>query len=75
MIKFAILKSAGETEDGKQKWFPVFEDGDVKRELTSRIRRILGPKKSYSRKEVLSALDGAFEDYKKDFKEQTIKLK
>jgi hypothetical protein len=75
MLRFAILKATGKTEDGQTIWFPVFTDDSVKRELASRVRRILGPKKSHTGEEVERAICKAFEGYKKDFKAQTVKLK
>jgi hypothetical protein len=75
MLKLAIIKSI-KTEDGKIFYRPILEgeDGEFKRELTSRIRRLLGPKKSFSEVEITRAIDSAFEEYKREFKERTVKL-
>jgi hypothetical protein len=75
MLKFAIIKAV-KTEDGQTFYRPILEgeDGEFKRELTSRVRRILGPKKSFNEGEVSRAIDLAFEEYKREFKEKTVKL-
>ena len=76
MLKFAILIPRY-NDDGKWIGFkPILEseDGEFKRELTSRIRRILGPKKNFTESEITGAIDIAFEEYKKEFKERTVKL-
>ena len=75
MLKFAILQKA-KSENGQQSYRAVFEseDGEVERELASRIRRILGPKESFTPGEVDAAVKAAFDEYKKEFKEQTVKL-
>ena len=77
MIKFAILRARKISKDGRILYEPIFEgqDGDLEREIASRVRAILGPKKNYTRAEIDRAIARAFETYKKDFKEQTIKLK
>jgi hypothetical protein len=81
MLKFAIIRPVYE-KDGRGivklvGFTPLIEgeDGDIEREIASRVRRILGPKRSYTGKEIDRAIATAFENYKKDFKEQTIKLK
>jgi hypothetical protein len=76
MLKLAIIRPV--YDEGKLVGFtPLIEseDGDIEREIASRVRRILGPKESYTRSEVYAAIDKAFEDYKKDFKKRTIRLK
>jgi len=75
MIRFAIVKPVG-SKDGRTFYKPIFEgeDGEFKRELTSRVGRILGPKESFTIGEINSAIDMAFEEYKKEFKEKTITL-
>ena len=71
MLKFAIIRMVGEKrfrvilEDG---------DGDLKRELASRVGRILGAKESFTSREINTAINEAFEEYKKEFKERTVKL-
>lgn len=74
MLEFAIIRDC--YKNGQKLYTPVFvgEDGEFKRELTSRIRRILGPKKSFTESEITGAINSAFEEYKREFKEKTIKL-
>lgn len=72
MLQLAIIRKV---KDGRFSLLLESEIGDFEREIASRVRRILGPKKSYTGSEVFSAIEKAFETYKKDFKEQTIRLK
>ena len=76
MIKFAIIRPA--YKDGVLVGFtPLIEseDGDIEREIASRVRTILGPKRTYTGAEVDRAIARAFKNYIEDFKRQTIKLK
>jgi hypothetical protein len=75
MLKLAILK-ARKGEDGQTFYQPILEgeDGEFERELASRIKRILGPKKSFNAREVSNAIERAFKEYQTEFKEKTVKL-
>lgn len=77
MLKLAIIRPKFDDRGNIIGFTPVIEaeDGDIERELASRIRGILGPKESYTGAEVDHAVKQAFEDYKTDFKRQTIHLK
>ena len=76
MLKFAIIRPI--YKEGVLVGFtPLIEseDGDIEREIASRVRTILGPKKTYTGSEVDRAIVRAFKNYVEDFKRQTIKLK
>ena len=75
MLKFAIIKAV-KAENGQVFYRPILEseDGEFKRELTSRVKRILGPKENHTILDIESAITRAFDEYKKEFKERTIKL-
>ncbi len=75
MLQLAIIRTV--ERNGKLLFSPLLESavGDFEREIASRIRGILGPKKSYSGEEIDRAVAKAFESYKKDFKRESIKLK
>ena len=74
MLKLAILRKI--EKDGQKLYIPILEseDGEFIGELASRVRRILGPKESFNAGEIDIAIKEAFEEYKKEFKEKTIKL-
>lgn len=77
MLKLAIIRPIF-NKNGQFKGYKSIiegEDGELEREIASRVRAILGPKGSYTGSEIDSAIARAFKDYKRDFKEQTIKLK
>ena len=74
MLKLAILQ---EVENNGQTFYrPILEgeDGEFVRELASRVKRVLGPKKSFNAGEISVAIERAFEEYKKEFKEKTVRL-
>jgi hypothetical protein len=75
MLKLAILKKV-RAENGQIFYKPILEgeDGEFERELASRIKRILGPKKSFNAREVSNAIERAFKEYQTEFKEKTVKL-
>ena len=75
MLRLAILQPY-EQKNGQIFYKPIFEsdDGEFERELASRVRRILGPKESFTASEVSGAISSAFEEYKREFKERTVKL-
>ena len=74
MLKFAILQTV--QRDGQTVYRPILEgeDGEFIRELASRIKRILGPKESFSAREVDAAIKEAYSEYKKEFKEKTVTI-
>jgi hypothetical protein len=74
MLKFAILQKV--ESNGQVLYKPILEseDGDFIRELTSRVKRILGPKESFTSREIHTAIEEAYNEYKKEFKERTVKL-
>jgi hypothetical protein len=78
MLKLAIIRMIpDENGDFDGRRFRVIlegEDGEFKRELASRIRRLLGAKKSFNHAEIAGAVDAAFEQYKSEFKEKTVTL-
>lgn len=81
MLKLAIIRPVYENDNRGVARLVGFtpliesEDGDIEREIASRVRGILGPKGAYTGKEIDRAIARAFESYKADFKKQTIKLK
>jgi hypothetical protein len=77
MLRLAIIRMLTDVNGDPSGRFRVIlegEDGDFKRELTSRIRRILGAKESFNHNEIARAVDSALEEYKTEFKERTITL-
>jgi hypothetical protein len=74
VLKFAILQRV--ERNGQVIYRPILEgeDGELIRELTSRVGRILGPKESFTSGEVDVAIKEAYSEYKKEFKEKTVKL-
>jgi hypothetical protein len=77
MLKLAIIRMMTDEDGNPTGRFRVIlegEDGDFKRELTSRIRRILGAKESFTKDEITGAVDTALEQYKREFKEKTVTL-
>ena len=74
MLKFAILQEV--KRDGQVFYRPILEgeDGEFVRELASRVKRILGPKESFTSGEVTASIEAAYDEYKKAFKEKTVKI-
>jgi len=74
MLKFAILQKV--ENNGQTLYRPILEgeDGELERELASRVKRLLGPKKSFNTGEISAAIGAAFKEYKKEFKEKTVRL-
>jgi acylphosphatase len=71
MLKLAIIRKL---PDGRFNVILEGEDGEFIREIASRIKRILGPKRSFTSGEIGSAVEKAFNENKKEFKEKTVRL-
>jgi hypothetical protein len=76
-MKLAIIRQIHEDGNPTGRFSVLLEgdDGEFKRELASRVRSILGAKKSFTHSEITGAINSAFEQYKTEFKEKSVKLK
>ena len=66
MLKFAIIRMIS---DGKFRVILEGEDEELRDEIISKVTHILGKNKKVS-----DAITAAFEEYKTEFKEKSIKL-
>ena len=66
MLKFAIIKMIS---DGKFRVILEGEDEELKEEIISKVTHILGKNEKVS-----DAISTAFDEYKTEFKEKSIKL-